>query len=151
MVLLIWPIRDSRNLKRRHSITILYSLKSPHRFRPSAISCPYRPPARRPAMELAISALSIQVPEIVKSDQKKPNNQAHPPSKIRPPFLLRGKLRPYQQSGLDWLANLHNINLNGILADEMVNSLLSFIWFIHPVLISLGFGELAPASTHSRE
>lgn len=42
-----------------------------------------------------------------------------PTSDVRPPLLLRGTLRPYQQSGLEWLANLHTNNLNGILADEM--------------------------------
>jgi len=42
-----------------------------------------------------------------------------PESKIKPPLLLRGILRPYQQSGLEWLASLHTNNLNGILADEM--------------------------------
>ncbi|KAG6872516.1 hypothetical protein C0995_009206 [Termitomyces sp. Mi166 len=40
-------------------------------------------------------------------------------AKILPPLLLRGNLRPYQQSGLEWLASLHTNNLNGILADEM--------------------------------
>ncbi|KAG6830430.1 hypothetical protein H0H92_000733 [Tricholoma furcatifolium] len=40
-------------------------------------------------------------------------------TKITPPLLLRGHLRPYQQSGLEWLASLHSNNLNGILADEM--------------------------------
>lgn len=40
-------------------------------------------------------------------------------SKVTAPFLLRGTLRPYQQSGLEWLASLHTNNLNGILADEM--------------------------------
>jgi helicase SWR1 len=39
--------------------------------------------------------------------------------KVTPPLLLRGILRPYQQSGLEWLASLHINNLNGILADEM--------------------------------
>lgn len=43
----------------------------------------------------------------------------HPEDKITPPVLLRGNLRPYQQSGLEWLAALHNNNMNGILADEM--------------------------------
>ncbi|WFC98691.1 DNA helicase [Malassezia yamatoensis] len=38
---------------------------------------------------------------------------------IRPPFLLRGTLRPYQQKGLEWLVSLYNNNVNGILADEM--------------------------------
>ncbi|KAF8058773.1 SNF2 family N-terminal domain-containing protein [Lyophyllum atratum] len=42
-----------------------------------------------------------------------------PDAKVVPPLLLRGVLRPYQQSGLEWLASLHTNNLNGILADEM--------------------------------
>ena len=42
-----------------------------------------------------------------------------PGSKVLPPLLLRGTLRPYQQSGLEWLASLHNNETNGILADEM--------------------------------
>ena len=45
--------------------------------------------------------------------------QWHFESKVRPPALLRGILRPYQQAGLEWLASLHTNNLNGILADEM--------------------------------
>ena len=48
---------------------------------------------------------------------------------IKPPALLRGILRPYQQAGLEWLASIHSRNLNCILADEMglgcVSSLLS--------------------------
>ncbi|KAI0764391.1 SNF2 family N-terminal domain-containing protein [Trametes elegans] len=42
-----------------------------------------------------------------------------PQAKVKPPLLLRGTLRPYQQAGLEWLASLHSRNLNGILADEM--------------------------------
>lgn len=38
---------------------------------------------------------------------------------LRPPFLLRGTLRPYQQTGFEWLASLYANNANGILADEM--------------------------------
>lgn len=38
---------------------------------------------------------------------------------IKPPALLRGILRPYQQAGLEWLASIHSRNLNCILADEM--------------------------------
>ncbi|KAI0048828.1 hypothetical protein FA95DRAFT_1557581 [Auriscalpium vulgare] len=39
--------------------------------------------------------------------------------KVKAPVLLRGVLRPYQQSGLEWLASIHTSNLNAILADEM--------------------------------
>ncbi|OJT07873.1 Helicase SWR1 [Trametes pubescens] len=42
-----------------------------------------------------------------------------PQAKVKPPLLLRGTLRPYQQAGLEWLASIHARNLNGILADEM--------------------------------
>ncbi|KAF7289282.1 hypothetical protein MIND_01389800 [Mycena indigotica] len=42
-----------------------------------------------------------------------------PTKRVVPPLLLRGNLRPYQYSGLEWLASLHQNNLNGILADEM--------------------------------
>ncbi|EPQ55485.1 hypothetical protein GLOTRDRAFT_106023 [Gloeophyllum trabeum ATCC 11539] len=42
-----------------------------------------------------------------------------PQDRIKPPLLLRGVLRPYQQAGLEWLASLHTSHLNGILADEM--------------------------------
>ncbi|KAJ2485244.1 swr1 complex component [Coemansia sp. RSA 2320] len=38
---------------------------------------------------------------------------------IELPFLLRGHLREYQRQGLDWLASLHEHQINGILADEM--------------------------------
>lgn len=54
--------------------------------------------------------------------------------KIKPPLLLRGVLRPYQHTGLEWLASLHANNLNGILADEMglgyalFSALLSYRW-----------------------
>ncbi|KAJ7397867.1 hypothetical protein BTVI_130992 [Pitangus sulphuratus] len=34
------------------------------------------------------------------------------------PSLLRGTLREYQKAGLEWLAKLYKMNLNGILADE---------------------------------
>ncbi|CAE6443708.1 unnamed protein product [Rhizoctonia solani] len=40
-------------------------------------------------------------------------------SGVRPPFLLRGNLRPYQQSGLEWLVSGYIRGNNGILADEM--------------------------------
>jgi helicase SWR1 len=40
-------------------------------------------------------------------------------NRVRPPFLLRGTLRPYQQAGLEWLASLYANKMNGILADEM--------------------------------
>lgn len=38
---------------------------------------------------------------------------------VRPPFLLRGTLRPYQQAGMEWLVSGYVRGTNGILADEM--------------------------------
>ena len=51
-----------------------------------------------------------------------------PNSRITPPLLLRGVLRPYQQAGLEWLASLHSNHLNGILADEMG---LGYVYHLH--------------------
>jgi helicase SWR1 len=69
------------------------------------------------AMELDSSQYS-SIPEYLKPYAVAPVDW-DPKSKIKPPLLLRGILRPYQYSGLEWLANLHADNLNGILADEM--------------------------------
>ena len=38
--------------------------------------------------------------------------------KSNTPSLLHGTLREYQKTGLEWLAKLYKMNLNGILADE---------------------------------
>ncbi|KAF9228453.1 hypothetical protein BS17DRAFT_339377 [Gyrodon lividus] len=59
-----------------------------------------------------------RIPEYLKSFAVAPVDWS-PEDKIKPPLLLRGVLRPYQQAGLEWLASLHSNNLNGILADEM--------------------------------
>lgn len=59
-----------------------------------------------------------RIPEYLKPFAVAPIDWS-PEDKIKPPLLLRGVLRPYQQSGLEWLASLHSNNLNGILADEM--------------------------------
>lgn len=53
---------------------------------------------------------------------------------IKPPALLRGILRPYQQGGLEWLASIHSRNLNCILADEMGLGYASPFYFVrHPL------------------
>jgi len=59
-----------------------------------------------------------QVPDYLKPFAVAPV-EWDPDAPITPPLLLRGTLRPYQQSGLEWLASLHTNRLNGILADEM--------------------------------
>ena len=61
---------------------------------------------------------SVSIPEYLKPYAVAPVEWDFE-SQVRPPALLRGILRPYQQAGLEWLASLHTNNLNGILADEM--------------------------------
>ncbi|KLT40718.1 hypothetical protein CC85DRAFT_248951 [Cutaneotrichosporon oleaginosum] len=56
--------------------------------------------------------------EDVQEDEVKLEEDPNAP-RLKPPFLLRGTLRPYQQAGLEWLASLYSNNMNGILADEM--------------------------------
>lgn len=55
--------------------------------------------------------------EEVEEGEPEPEDPNAP--KLKPPFLLRGTLRPYQQAGMEWLASLYGNNMNGILADEM--------------------------------
>lgn len=52
-------------------------------------------------------------------DEEEEIGEVDDANKVRPPFLLRGTLRPYQQAGLEWLASLYANRMNGILADEM--------------------------------
>ncbi|KAG4305210.1 hypothetical protein PORY_001380 [Pneumocystis oryctolagi] len=47
------------------------------------------------------------------------SNDKTPKRSIAIPFLLRGTLREYQYSGLEWLVGLYSNSVNGILADEM--------------------------------
>lgn len=55
------------------------------------------------AAEALLPKGSAQITTVVKSDT---------------PSLLCGTLRDYQKTGLQWLAKLYKMNLNGILADE---------------------------------
>lgn len=71
-----------------------------------------------PSIEDVQNDAFARIPEYLKSFAVAPVDWS-PEDKIKPPLLLRGVLRPYQQSGLEWLASLHLNNLNGILADEM--------------------------------
>ncbi|WP_444958640.1 DEAD/DEAH box helicase [Microbulbifer sp. ZKSA002] len=41
------------------------------------------------------------------------------PQSIKPPRALKAQLRPYQQTGFEWLQYLRKLNMNGILADDM--------------------------------
>ncbi|ORY26167.1 SNF2 family N-terminal domain-domain-containing protein [Naematelia encephala] len=85
------------------------------------------PPLKKPKIEEIESEIEM-TPELSDEDEddtgddedselESVNEDGGP--KIRPPFLLRGTLRPYQQAGLEWLASLYANNMNGILADEM--------------------------------
>ena len=42
---------------------------------------------------------------------------------VKQPKLLTCTLKEYQLKGLNWLANLYEQGINGILADEMVRPL----------------------------
>lgn len=69
-------------------------------------------------------ASSSDADKAQESDSKRAKSKSDSPSDdslplVRPPFLLRGPLRPYQQKGMEWLVSLYNNNVNGILADEM--------------------------------
>lgn len=59
--------------------------------------------------------------EEVEEDEAGPESEPEDSNapRLKPPFLLRGTLRPYQHAGLEWLASLYANNMNGILADEM--------------------------------
>jgi SNF2 family DNA or RNA helicase len=61
-----------------------------------------------------------------------------------PGSAFQGKLRPYQQEGVNWLSFLHSYKFHGMLADDMglgktvqVLAFLSRLKFSHPVLIIL--------------
>lgn len=60
-----------------------------------------------------------------------------PDAVIKPPALLRGVLRPYQQAGLEWLTSIHSRNLNCILADEMGLGCVLFVLFCRTKLTDL--------------
>lgn len=47
--------------------------------------------------------------------------------------VIHGTMRPYQLQGLNWMISLHHNGLNGILADEMVGTLVALL----PNLIQL--------------
>jgi len=68
--------------------------------------------------EEVVEKKEVEIPQYLKPYAVAPV-EWDPESKVTPPLLLRGVLRPYQQSGLEWLASLHVNRLNGILADEM--------------------------------
>lgn len=79
---------------------------------------PIVPPPQDEDMDDALTEETVQIPAYLRPFAVAPVDWS-PETKIKPPLLLRGVLRPYQQSGLEWLASLHLNNLNGILADEM--------------------------------
>lgn len=45
----------------------------------------------------------------------------------QPNILVGGSLKEYQLKGLQWMVSLYNNKLNGILADEMVSSVVTFV------------------------
>lgn len=86
---------------------------------------PHPPPsAKRPKVE-EVESEPEMTPELSTDEETDDDDEdevaevEEEPGKVRPPFLLRGTLRPYQQAGLEWLASLYANKMNGILADEM--------------------------------
>lgn len=80
--------------------------------------------------DIAIASTEVAEQNHPPVDSVEPEQAAHSPSPDAPsaittkhlvpvPALLRGTLRSYQHTGLDWLASLHRNKTNGILADEM--------------------------------
>lgn len=96
----------------------------PERISDEVVSSEAQPPEGEAEAEADVPMEDVEddafasIPEYLKPFAVAPIDWS-PEDKIKPPLLLRGVLRPYQQSGLEWLASLHSNNLNGILADEM--------------------------------
>ncbi|MGJ8696925.1 MAG: DEAD/DEAH box helicase [Verrucomicrobiaceae bacterium] len=63
-------------------------------------------------------ALPIDPPPELKKLRQRLSASAQPPP-YQPPATLRAELRPYQQTGVEWLTFLQQNELNGILADDM--------------------------------
>ena len=53
---------------------------------------------------------------------------------FQPSILTGGKLTDYQLDGLNWLISLYETGLNGILADEMVILIFSFVYFFKKII-----------------
>lgn len=52
--------------------------------------------------------------DVEEMDDDRSNREVSPARvNLRPPFLLRATLRPYQQAGLEWLAGLYTTGVNG--------------------------------------
>ncbi|KAF8317619.1 hypothetical protein DL93DRAFT_510471 [Clavulina sp. PMI_390] len=82
------------------------------------------PPLDVAVKEESESEAESESSEEVNSDNELPSlaqlvSVQEDPSIVKPPFLLRGSLRPYQHAGLEWLVSLYAQEHNGILADEM--------------------------------
>jgi len=84
------------------------------------------PPPKKPKIEVVDAEEESDremTPELSSEgetgDEEEEIGEVEDANKVRPPFLLRGTLRPYQQAGLEWLASLYANRMNGILADEM--------------------------------
>ncbi|PWN20529.1 hypothetical protein BCV69DRAFT_312487 [Microstroma glucosiphilum] len=83
---------------------------------------PSKSQAKSPAgssTSLQSSASVTRASSVAPSDDDVVSAVESQPRGLHPPFLLRGSLRPYQQTGFEWLASLYANKANGILADEM--------------------------------
>lgn len=77
------------------------------------------------------SNLPIQQQPIDLQAQSVSNNVLH----VSQPEMLTVKLKPYQLKGLNWLANLYEQGINGILADDM------YLFLITSTHLNRGLGK----------
>lgn len=72
-------------------------------------------------INIASDLQGLVPPELHSSNPFNENaiNLAAKPAAVEPDFEFNGKLRPYQQEGVDFLVNMNSHNFNVILADEM--------------------------------
>lgn len=66
----------------------------------------------------AIKAAQDQLAHLREFDGQR-KEEAYEYQQVRQPRILRAKLKEYQLKGLNWLVNLYNQGINGILADDM--------------------------------
>ena len=91
---------------------------------------------RRAALEAKESKPGVEAEAGIESGMKIEVHEATKPvEEEKKDFLKSGKLRDYQQGGVEWLGALHDQGLNGILADEMglgkTLQTLTFLYELH--------------------
>jgi DNA helicase INO80 len=107
------------------------------------------------ARKQAQQALDLQIQHTKAFDKdtgKKPEQAFASNFEVQQPKMLTCQLKKYQLKGLNWLANLYDQGINGILADDMglgktVQSISLLAWLAETQNIWGPFLVVAPAST----